>query len=116
VRQYGRRIVHESGRLGELVERTLALGGILSGRGGRNHEILALDEVARRAAAECAPLATEHGVEVVLALPAAPAVSADPMALHGAVVNLLVNAIRFGSGPVTLTVGERGRGAVATLA
>jgi signal transduction histidine kinase len=118
VRQYGRRIVLESGRLGELVERTLALGGILSGRGGRNPEILHLDEVARRAAAECAPLAAQLGREVVLSLAAAPAVSADPMALHGAVVNLLVNAVRFGGGPVTLRVGgeRRGRSAVAILA
>jgi signal transduction histidine kinase len=118
VRQYGRRIVLESGRLGDLVERTLELGGILAGGGGRNRQQLHLDEVARRAVAECELLAAKHGTELELDIEARPAFSADPMALHGAVVNLLVNAVKFGGGPVTVKVAEerRGNSAFATLA
>lgn len=109
VRRYGRRIVLESGRLGDLVERTLELGGILAGGGGRNRRPLRLDEVAGRAIAECEPLAVQHGSRIELASAARPVVSADPMALHGAVVNLIVNAVRLGAPPVKVEVHQEER-------
>ena len=84
-------------------------GGILAGGGGRNRSPLRLDEVAARAVAECEPLAAEHGSTIDLVSSARPVVSADPMALHGAVVNLIVNAIRLGAPPVTVEVRQEER-------
>lgn len=109
VRRYGHRIMLESGRLSDLVERTLELGGILAGGGARNRRPLRLDEVASRAIAECEPLAAQHGSRIELVCGARPVVSADPMALHGAVVNLIVNAVRLGAPPVTVEVHQEER-------
>lgn len=110
VRRYGRQILQESIRLADLVERTLELGGVLSGRSRGRLQPVALAAVAHAALAECAPLFAEKDVAVVAELPAGETgrIRGDAEALRRALVNLLANAVKFGASKVTLRLREAG--------
>lgn len=110
VRRYGRHILQESIRLADLVERTLELGGVLSGRSRGRLQPVALAAAARDALAECAPLFAQKGVDAVSELPAGETgwIRGDAEALRRAVVNLLANAVKFGASRVTVRLREAG--------
>jgi heavy metal sensor kinase len=91
-------MLEEVDRLARLVETLLTLARWESGRTRAHPERVDLSVVAREVAGQLAVLAEERDVAIDLALDGAMAVSADPVMLRQAVMNVVDNAIKFTPG------------------
>jgi two-component system OmpR family sensor kinase len=81
-------------RASRLVEQLLALAREERG-GGREHEPVALSDVAREVLEEMLPLADRRGIDLGMERADAVSVAGDPEALRVLVRNLLDNAVRY---------------------
>lgn len=118
VREFGGRTVRESDRLARLVDGVLDLARLEHGTARAKSEPLDLRELAERALATVAPLARERGFELTLVAHAdgGPLTThGDRDALHGALVNLLDNALKYSDAPHTIEVELRRTAARAEL-
>jgi signal transduction histidine kinase len=97
--EFLRRLRAEAGRLLSLIEDILDLARIESGKLALRCVSMSLNEVAHAAVETTRMLARKHGVELVERLdPLLPHVTVDQVKLRQAVVNLLVNAVKFSPG------------------
>jgi signal transduction histidine kinase len=94
--EFLRRLRAEAGRLMSLIEDILDLARIESGKLALRCVSMSVNEVAHAAVETTRLLARKHGVELVEQLdPLLPHVTMDEVKLRQAVVNLLVNAVKF---------------------
>jgi signal transduction histidine kinase len=106
--EFLRRLRAEAGRLLSLIEDILDLARIESGKLALRCVSMSVNEVAHAAVETTRLLARKHGVEIVEQLdPLLPRVTLDEVKLRQAVVNLLVNAVKFSP--------ERGKVVIETL-
>jgi signal transduction histidine kinase len=106
--EFLRRLRAEAGRLLSLIEDILDLARIESGKLSLRCVSMSVNEVAHAAVETTRQLARKHGVELVERLdPLLPRVTLDEVKLRQAVVNLLVNAVKFSP--------ERGKVVIETL-
>jgi signal transduction histidine kinase len=125
VRQYGEAILNQGKDLADMVEQTLAFTGNQLGKERYEFEVLDPGEAVKQANAAIAPAALAAGVAIEERLPAAlPQVLGDSQAIQRALVNLLTNALRYGSAgqwigvsaqcgkarEIEITVADRGQG------
>lgn len=105
------RIVAATGHLEEVVGDLLDLGHIRETGGRLRREDLDLRDVLRQAATTLEPQAQRRGVSIDLDLPPAPALApGDRGRLVRAVLNLVSNALKYGSphDPVRVVLEDRG--------
>jgi signal transduction histidine kinase len=106
--EFLRRLRAEADRLLSLIEDILDLARIESGKLTLRCVSMSVNEVAHAAVETTRQLARKHGVELVEKLdPLLPHVALDEVKLRQAVVNLLVNAVKFSP--------ERGKVVIETL-
>jgi signal transduction histidine kinase len=106
--EFLRRLRAEAGRLLSLIEDILDLARIESGKLTLRRVSMSVNEVAHAALETTRVLARKHGVELIELLdPLLPRVALDEVKLRQAVVNLLVNAVKFSP--------ERGKVVLETL-
>jgi signal transduction histidine kinase len=125
VRRYGNLIESEGRRLSDMVGQALELAGIQSGRRVYHPRPVEVRDVVDGALQDCRWLLQEKGIEVEKDVDRdLPLVLADPSALRRAIQNLVENAVKYGgkarwigvrarqapSGPVEITVADRGPG------
>jgi signal transduction histidine kinase len=125
VRRYGNLIESEGRRLSDMVGQALELAGIQSGRRVYHPRPVEVRDIVDGALQDCRWLLQEKGIEVEKDVDRdLPLVLADPSALRRAVQNLVENAVKYGgkagwigvrarqapSGPVEITVADRGPG------
>lgn len=110
VKEFGGRTVRESDRLARLVDGVLDLARLEHGSPSARSEPVELRELVERALATVAPLARERGFGLALGADGERApltTSGDRDALHGALVNLLDNALKYSDTPHTIEVELR---------
>jgi len=106
--EFLRRLRAEAGRLLSLIDDILDLARIESGKLALRCVSMSVNEMAHAAVETTRMLARKHGVELVEQLdPLLPHVTLDEVKLRQAVVNLLVNAVKFSP--------ERGKVVIETL-
>ena len=125
VRRYGNLIESEGRRLSDMVGQALELAGIQSGRRVYHPRPVEVRDIVDGALQDCRWLLQEKGIVVEKDIDRdLPLVQADPSALRRAVQNLVENAVKYGgksgwigvrarqspSGPVEITVADRGPG------
>ena len=111
-RSFARTIAAESARMLRIIEDLMSLSRIEASRFVVPSDRCDLGELARRAAAQVAPLAERRQCPVELEIDdeAPVAIAADPAQMLQVIDNLLSNAIRYGGSGVVLSVGtEHGR-------
>ncbi len=105
---YGERLHRESGRLGDLVERTLEYAGIASSRRRFSVAPLDLSAVVRQALESCTDSLRERETRVETAFAAnLPCVRGDGEALACVVRNLVENAARYSAKGARVCIGLR---------
>lgn len=97
VREYGRLITSEVGRLSAIVDNALEYTGLQSGRRTYDMQVTDLAVLVAGVLRECDGMITQAGVAVERCVEAASLpVRGDAQALRIAVRNILVNAVKFG--------------------
>ncbi len=97
VQRYGELIRDQGRRLSEMVERTLQLSVLESGKNRSNLETLDMSEVVKGALALVYPMIEQSGFELEQKLTRQlPSVRADKKALEQCIANLLNNAVKYG--------------------
>ena len=107
-RQYLQIIVHESERLGALIENVLDFAKVERGKAAYEFTQADVAEVVRRAAEACHVRAAEEGIELEVATePGLPVVSLDERAIEVAIINLVDNALKYASDGRKVVVAVR---------
>jgi signal transduction histidine kinase len=107
VTTYGALIDREARRLGAMVDQVLEFAGMQSGRAVLDRDPVAVGEVIEAALAECRPALEAKAVRVHTEYGTLPLVVGDASALRRALVNLVVNAVKYG--PEGGAIGVRAR-------
>jgi signal transduction histidine kinase len=125
VKRYGALIESEGRRLSDMVGQALDFAGIQSGRRVYHPRPVDVGEVVDGALQDCRWLLQEKQIRVEREVePGLPSVLVDAAALRRAIANLVENAVKYGgraawigirvrrspSGPVEITVADRGPG------
>jgi signal transduction histidine kinase len=107
VTAYGALIDREARRLGEMVDHVLEFAGMQSGRATLDREPVAVGKLIEEAVAECRPTLEDKAVRVHTECGPLPPVMGDAHALKRALVNLIVNAVKYGPEGGTIAVRAR---------
>lgn len=125
VKRYGALIESEGRRLSDMVGQALDFAGIQSGRRVYHPRPVDVEEIVDGALQDCRWLLQEKQIRVEREVePGLPSVFVDAVALRRAIANLVENAVKYGgraawigirarrspSGPVEITVADRGPG------
>jgi c-di-GMP phosphodiesterase len=109
-------IVRQVGRLTGLINNLIDVGRITSGRLRLEPERVDLGEIVRGVVERAQEAIRRSGSEVVLAMPAAVVGTWDRARLEAVVMNLVTNAVKFGSGkPIEISVQTTESRAVLTV-
>ncbi|MFW6193858.1 MAG: histidine kinase dimerization/phospho-acceptor domain-containing protein, partial [Gemmatimonadota bacterium] len=108
--RFARRILDNGTRMRRLIDDLLDLSRIEAGAWEPDPERVEVAEAARKAWSELEPGGARKGVELEIATDAAPAVRADPEAVHLILRNLLDNATRYAPDGSAVRVHSRRAG------
>jgi signal transduction histidine kinase len=109
-------IVRQVGRLTGLINNLIDVGRITSGRLRLEPERVDLGEIVRGVVERAQEAIRRSGSEVVLAMPAAVVGTWDRARLEAVLMNLVTNAVKFGSGkPIEISVQTTENRAVLTV-
>ncbi len=105
---YGRMILREGRRLGNLVEQALEFAGMSSGRRPFRHRPLAVESLVREALQSCEAQLQESGVKVETRIAAGlSSIPGEPDSLRCALRNLIGNAVKYSATGGIVTIAAR---------